>query len=172
MRCRWLVPENEKLDSDARARYDSANTTTPAAWKQLTRPTNTISGASQPSKQSSKKRSKKNLYTDLPQGKRVYFLIDLETTGSKRNWDRGIEYCILAYTEDGKLVDQFYSRVSNDGVRIKPSAYAVHGISYTDLRDAPKFQKVGCSMNSFFAKTLQDYDAGILVAVGKRSVEK
>lgn len=173
--CRWLVPENEKLDQEARNRYDSEVTHTPSQWKKVTQKTNaedttsaasaTTPSAAVPKKKSgTKQRAKKNIYHDLPQGNRVFFLMDLETTGSKRNWDRGIEYSILAYTEDGQLIDNFYSRVNNDGVRIKPSAYAVHGISYAQLRGEPKFAEVGRRIKSFFEKCLQHYDAGVLVA--------
>ena len=102
---------------------------------------------------------------DMPQGKKIFFLMDCETTGSKRNWDRGIEYCIIAYDEKGVLKDNFYSRVSNGGVRTKPSAFAVHDMSYKDLKDVPKFSQVGRDMNKFFDKLLKDYDHGILVAV-------
>ena len=77
---------------------------------------------------------KKINYVSLPAGKNCFFLLDCETTGSKRNWDRGIEYCVMAYDKLGNLLDMFESRVSNDGVRIKQAAYVVHGISYNDLR--------------------------------------
>ena len=62
----------------------------------------------------------------------VFFLIDVEITGSKRNWDRAIEYAVLAYDSDGNKLGQFVRRVNNGQVRIKPAAYAVHGISSYD----------------------------------------
>ena len=90
--------------------------------------------------------------------------MDCETTGSKRNWDRGIEYCIMAHDEKGSLIDCFTQRVNNDGVRIKPAAYAVHGISYSDLVDECKFPEVGRRMNNFFDRNLRGFDSGVLVA--------
>ena len=90
--------------------------------------------------------------------------MDCETTGSKRNWDRGIEYCIMTHDEKGSLIDCFTQRVNNDGVRIKPSAYAVHGISYSDLVDECKFPEVGRRMNNFFDRNLRGFDSGVLVA--------
>lgn len=111
-----------------------------------------------------KKPSKKVQHVDLSHGKKVFFLVDCETTGSKRNWDRGISYCVIAYDETGKLLDKFSSLVNNDGVRIKPAAYNVHKISYNDLRGAPSFREVGKKMNSFFVRVMQQYDAGVLVA--------
>ena len=104
------------------------------------------------------------MYEALPAGNNAYFLIDCETTGSKRNWDRGIEYCIIAYDCNGTLLDHFVSRVNNGGVRIKPSAYAVHGISYQDLKDAPTFKEVGLRMNRFLERVLQGFDNGVFVA--------
>ena len=100
----------------------------------------------------------------LPTGNNCFFLIDCETTGSKRNWDRAIEYCVIAYDINGKVLDSFVSRVNNEGVCIKPAAYAVHGISYNELRDTPKFSEVGRRLNSFFNRVLQNFDNGVLVA--------
>ena len=58
----------------------------------------------------------------------------------------------------------FVSRVNNGGVRIKPAAHAVHGITYSDLKNAPDFSVVGRRLNSFFEKLLNEFDAGVLVA--------
>ena len=154
---RWLVPEDKQLDAQARKRYDEVPNAERAQWHKT--------AAAKPSKTaSSKKKSNKVEYVDLPPGKKVFFLIDCETTGSKRNWDRGISYCIIAYDESGNMLDQFSSLVNNDGVRIKPAAYNVHKISYKDLKDAPSFEEVGRKMNTFFARQLERFDAGVLVA--------
>ena len=40
IKCRWLVPENEKLDVEARNRYDADVTNTPSQWKQQVQSTN------------------------------------------------------------------------------------------------------------------------------------
>ena len=162
--CRWLVPANRELDAEARRRYDSDPKNEPAQWiAKKSDSKNQQTTASKPSSKSVKKKKQKE-FVSLPTGKNCFFLIDCETTGSKRNWDRGIEYCVIAYDKLGNLLEVFVSRVSNDGVRIKPAAYEVHGISYNDLRDAPKFSEVGRRLNTFFDKVLQDFDNGVLVA--------
>ena len=147
--CRWLVPTNRKLDAEARRRYDSDAKNEPAQWVAKT-PTQKKQKAA--SKTSSSSKKNKNNFVEVPAGKNCFFLLDCETTGSKRNWDRGIEYCVIAYDKQGTLLDLFVSRVNNDGVRIKPAACAVHGISYNDLRDAPKFKDVGCRLMCFPTK--------------------
>ena len=53
------------------------------------------------------------------------------------------------------------SRVNNAHVLIKPSAFAVHGISAFTLKDEPSFRTVGTNLNAFFNSM---YDAGVLVA--------
>ena len=160
---RWIVPANQKLDAKAREKYDKV-CTEPAHWHSKPKTAKAKSTAKKKRKNASKKTAKKPPFVELPAGRNVFFLVDIETTGSKRNWDRGIEYCVIAYDQYGKLLQHFYSRVSNGGVRIKPSAYAVHGISYRDLRDAPTFDIVGRKMNTFFCNVLQNFDAGVLVA--------
>ena len=161
--CRWLVPVNRKLDAEARRRYDSNPQNETAQWVKSVPKKQTAASAASSSK-TAKKKSKKNNFVSLPAGKNVFFLIDCETTGSKRNWDRGIEYCVIAYDKQGTLLDLFVTRVNNNGVRIKPAAYAVHGISSADLKDAPKFSEVGRRLNKFFNKILQNFDNGVLVA--------
>ena len=48
----------------------------------------------------------------------VYFLFDLEVTGSKRNYDRVIQMSFISYDDNGNLLDNF-SRLVNPGkVRI------------------------------------------------------
>ena len=168
---RWLAPENPKLDAAARYKYDNDSSRQPADWVSSPAPKPAVkkkvksvqqSGAEK--KKKKPKKPPKHVWQDLPIGKKVFFLIDCETTGSKRNWDRGIEYCVIAYDKQGKLLGTFVSRVSNDGVRIKPAAYAVHGISYRDLKDAPKFSEFGDRLNVIFEDILKDFDAGVLVA--------
>ena len=138
--CRWLAPENPQLDAEARQKYDSNDKNEPAQWIADTSVANDASAAAESASTTrpSKKSKKKKNFVSLPTGNNCFFLLDCETTGSKRNWDRGIEYCVIAYDKTGKVLDSFVSRVNNEGVRIKPAAYAVHGISYGELRDAPK----------------------------------
>ena len=153
--CRWLLPADKSLDDTEKLRYDQIGNQT-AQWQNLPAP-----------KQGpavSTTRTKKKKTVPLPDGRVVYFLMDLETTGSKRNWDRGIEYCVIAHDVNASLLGTFVRRVNNDEVRVKPSAYAVHGISGYDLKNEPPFSVVGVELNKFFTAHLQDYDAGVLVA--------
>ena len=71
---------------------------------------------------------------------------------------------MIAYTEQGQIIDTFVSRINNGHVRIKAAAYSVHGISSRDLREQPTFTTVGKRLNTFFNAVLTDFDAGILVA--------
>ena len=103
-------------------------------------------------------------FVQLPDGRLVFFLIDCETTGSKRNWDRGISYVVFAYKKDGTLLGTFDRHVNNGHVAIKAQARAVHGISAEDLKDAPPFVVVGREMIAFFNEHLENFDAGVLVA--------
>ena len=157
---RWLVPADKRLDEQARKRYDGQPNVERAQWH-IDAP---VAPEETGSATKAKTKSKRVEYVDLPHGNKVFFLIDCETTGSKRNWDRGISYCIIAYDRDGKMLGSFSSLVSNDGVRIKPAAYNVHKISYNDLKGAPSFRQVGTRINAFFSRLLQQYDAGVLVA--------
>ena len=90
--------------------------------------------------------------------------MDVETTGSKRNWDRVIEYAVIAHDGNDNKLGEFVRRVNPGEVRIKPAAYAVHDISRHDLRDEPSFAVVGPQLNRFFDEMMQNHDAGVLVA--------
>ena len=64
-----------------------------------------------------KKPSKYQNYKSAPING-VYFLYDVETTGSKRNYDRIIQMSFISYDDTGKLLGNF-SRLVNPGkVRI------------------------------------------------------
>ena len=65
----------------------------------------------------SKKKSKYQDYEGAPDNA-VYFLFDVETTGSKRNWDRIIAMSFLACDEDGRLLDSFNKKINPGSVRI------------------------------------------------------
>ena len=47
-----------------------------------------------------------------------YFLFDVETTGSKRNWDRIIFMSFLHYDKDDKLLGSFSHKVNPGKVQI------------------------------------------------------
>ena len=66
------------------------------------------------------KKKKKGQYDDWvsAHANGSYFLFDVETTGSKRNWDRIISMSFLHYDKDGKLLGSFSHKVNPGKVRI------------------------------------------------------
>ena len=109
-------------------------------------------------------KKKKGKQVPIPEGNIVLFLLDCETTGSRRNYDRAIEWCVMAYDTRGKLLGFFASRVNPGSVSVSYHAYQVHGISTADLKDEQSFEVVGSNMTLFFNKHLHGRDSGVLVA--------
>ena len=109
-------------------------------------------------------KKKKGKQVPIPEGNIVLFLLDCETTGSRRNYDRAIEWCVMAYDTRGKLLGFFASRVNPGSVSVSHHAYQVHGISTADLKDEQSFEVVGSNMTLFFNKHLHGRDSGVLVA--------
>ena len=64
-----------------------------------------------------KKPSKYEHYQSAPDNA-VYFLFDVEVTGSKRNYDRIIQMAFISYDDTGKLLDNFCRLVNPGKVRI------------------------------------------------------
>ena len=71
-------------------------------------------------KKKSKKKKKKGQCDDWISAPvdGAYFLFDVETTGSKRNWDRIIFMSFLHYNEDGELLGSFSRKVNPGKVQI------------------------------------------------------
>ena len=107
---------------------------------------------------------KKGKRVQIPDGNIVLFLLDCETTGSRRNYDRAIEWCIMAYDTSGNLLGKFESRVNPGSVSVTYNAYQVHGISTGCLKNEPTFDVVGLKMKTFLLKHLHGRDAGVFVA--------
>ena len=97
-------------------------------------------------------------------GSRVWFLLDIETTGSKRNWDVPIVWAWIVVDDDGQVLEEREFRVHPGNVSIKDAAYKVHGISKKDLQDEDGFQVVGPKMMLWLQSHVEDVDTGILVA--------
>ena len=72
-----------------------------------------------------RKPSKYASYVSAPKDA-IYFLFDIETTGSKRNFDRIIALSFLAYDTEGRLLDHFSRKVNPQGVSI--SAFLSHRV--------------------------------------------
>ena len=66
--------------------------------------------------------------------------VDIETTGVDPKKARIIEVGFVVYDETGKQLATFEQRF-NPRIAIEEKAYAVHGISLADLKDAPVFKE-------------------------------
>ena len=78
----------------------------------------------------SKKLNKKKVdkyaeYSTAPDNA-VYFLFDVETTGSKRNWDKIIAMSFLCYDASGNKLDNFTTKINPGDVQI--SSYLTENI--------------------------------------------
>ena len=116
------------------------------------------------SKRPKPKKKRKSKHTEMPRGNVALFLLDCETTGSRRNYDRAVEWCVMAYDKDGQLKGEFTRRVNPGAVPVSYHAFKVHGISDKDLEKEDDFSVVGADLNEFFTTHLQDCDVGVLVA--------
>src|SRR5580704_15348489 len=74
--------------------------------------------------------------------------IDLETTGSILGLDRIVEVGAVKILPDSSDEPQFESRV-NPEMGITPEATKMHGISDTDVQDAPTFAAVAPRLADF-----------------------
>ena len=68
-------------------------------------------------KKKSNKKSKYDDFTTAPSDA-IYFLFDVETTGSKRNWDRIIAVSFLAYDREGNLLGSFNRKINPGKVQV------------------------------------------------------
>lgn len=69
-----------------------------------------------------------------------YAVIDVETTGLNKSFDKIIEIAIITI-EKGEIVDQ-YSTLVNPKVHISESASKVNGIFDIDVQEAPTYQEI------------------------------
>lgn len=76
-------------------------------------------------------------------------IIDLETTGLSIDRDRIVEISVLLIRPDGSRDSR--TRRVNPGIPIPPEATAVHGISDTDVADAPTFAQLAAALLDFIA---------------------
>ena len=97
-------------------------------------------------------------------GSKMFCLLHVETTGSKRNWDVAIVYVWMVVNESGEVLDSEEFRVNPGKVCIKQAAYNVHGISRSDLADEETFDKVGPRMTTWLNAHLHTVDTGVVVA--------
>ena len=71
-------------------------------------------------KSKKKKTNTKSKYVDFKTApsNAIYFLFDVETTGSKRNWDCIIAISLMAYDQTGHLISTFSRKINPGKVRI------------------------------------------------------
>jgi DNA polymerase-3 subunit epsilon len=99
--------------------------------------------------------------------------IDLETTGSILGLDRIVEVGAVKILPDSADEPQFESRV-NPEMGITPEATKMHGISDTDVRDAPTFAMVAPRLADFLDNgdlggfNLRNFDLPMLQAEFRR----
>ena len=73
-------------------------------------------------------------------GRPVFAVIDTETTGFNKHYDRIIEIAVARFDESFRLVDQWHTLINPDGKQIKNSH--IHGITNADVAHAPTFPEV------------------------------
>ena len=74
-----------------------------------------------------KKKGKYDNYQKAP-ADAVYFLFDVETSGSKRNYDCIVAFSFLAYDITGRLLGNFTQKVNPGRVRMSAKAMEIHGM--------------------------------------------
>ena len=86
--------------------------------------------SSAPTTTRAKRKSKYQDYTTAPPDS-IYFLFDVETTGSKRNYDRIIAISFLAYDQTGNRLGNFSTKINPDNVKVTAFlTHNVHGIVF------------------------------------------
>lgn len=73
-------------------------------------------------------------------GRPVFAIIDTETTGFNKRYDRIIELAAARFDESFRLVDQWHTLINPDGKQIKNSH--IHGITNADVAHTPTFPEV------------------------------
>ena len=79
--------------------------------------------------------------------KRPLVFIDLETTGINVSADRIVEISALKVNPNG--IEQWMTTLVNPGIPIPPKVTAIHGISDSDVAEAPSFREIAKTLTSF-----------------------
>lgn len=79
--------------------------------------------------------------------KRPIAFLDLETTGINVSSDRIVELSILKITPNGK--EEWMSTRINPGIPIPAKSTAIHGITDSDVANAPAFKEVAKNLAAF-----------------------
>ena len=79
--------------------------------------------------------------------KRPVVFLDLETTGINVSTDRIVEISLLKISPNGK--EQWMTTRVNPEMPIPPKVTAIHGISDSDVADAPIFREIAKNLAAF-----------------------
>ena len=79
--------------------------------------------------------------------KRPLVFFDLETTGINVASDRIVEISSLKISPNGN--EQWMTTLVNPGIPIPPKVTAIHGISDSDVAEAPTFKEIAKNLTSF-----------------------
>jgi len=79
--------------------------------------------------------------------KRPIVFIDLETTGINVSSDRIVEISALKISPNG--TEQWMTSLVNPEMPIPPKVTAIHGISDSDVADAPSFREIAKNLTAF-----------------------
>jgi DNA polymerase-3 subunit epsilon len=79
--------------------------------------------------------------------KRPVVFLDLETTGINIATDRIVEISLLKISPNGK--EQWMTTRVNPEMPIPPKVTAIHGISDSDVADAPTFREIAKNLAAF-----------------------
>jgi DNA polymerase-3 subunit epsilon len=79
--------------------------------------------------------------------KRPIVFLDLETTGINVSTDRIVEISLLKISPNGK--EQWMTTLVNPEVPIPQKVTAIHGITDSDVADAPKFREIAKNLAAF-----------------------
>jgi DNA polymerase-3 subunit epsilon len=79
--------------------------------------------------------------------KRPVVFLDLETTGINVSTDRIVEISLLKISPNGK--EQWMTTRVNPEIPIPPKVTAIHGISDSDVADAPAFREIAKNLAVF-----------------------
>ena len=88
----------------------------------------------------------------LPLSDFTFCAIDLETTGVNPLFHRIVEVGIVRFRMSGPIDE--YSTLVNPGMAIPEEAYSIHGISDSDVSDAPQFADVAQQVIDFCADSV------------------
>ena len=89
--------------------------------------------------------------TDEVRSEREYVALDLETTGLMAQTDRIVEIGAVRFLGDGQEIGRF-QRLVNPQRPMSPAAYAIHGLSDTDLADAASVREILPEFLSFLGE--------------------